>query len=196
MALKSDGTVVAVGWDKYGQCDVGGWSDIVQVAAGRWHTVGLKSDGRVVALGLGAELAKWNLGVTQYDITISSNAGGSVTIPGEGVYTYSPRTVVNLVAEPEEGYPFVRWTGDVSTVGNVSAASTTITMHGDYLITANFKTQINWALIGGIAAVVVVGLVIFFVRRRRHARTEGGSVEFSPRGCTLKSDANSPWDNQ
>jgi len=124
----------------------------------------------VVAAGPGVEFAKWNLGVTQYNITISSNEGGSVTMPGEGVYTYSPRTVVNLVAEPEEGYPFVRWTGDVSTVGNVSAASTTITMHGDYLITANFKTQINWALISGIvAAVIAAGLVIFFMRRRRTA---------------------------
>ena len=33
------------------QCDVGGWTDIIQVAAGEWHTVGLKSDGTVVAVG-------------------------------------------------------------------------------------------------------------------------------------------------
>ena len=51
VALKSDGTVVAVGSDEFGQCSVGGWMDITQVAAGYHHTVGLKSDGTVVALG-------------------------------------------------------------------------------------------------------------------------------------------------
>ena len=51
VGLKSDGTVVAVGDNSAGQCDVGGWTDIVQVAAGLDHTVGLKSDGTVVAVG-------------------------------------------------------------------------------------------------------------------------------------------------
>jgi hypothetical protein len=34
VGLKADGTVVAVGGNEYGQCDVGGWTDISQVAAG------------------------------------------------------------------------------------------------------------------------------------------------------------------
>ncbi len=34
IGLKSDGTVVAVGDNKYGQCDVSGWHDIVAVAGG------------------------------------------------------------------------------------------------------------------------------------------------------------------
>ena len=33
------------------ECDVGGWTDITQVAAGTYHTVGLKLDGTVVAAG-------------------------------------------------------------------------------------------------------------------------------------------------
>jgi hypothetical protein len=33
------------------ECDVGDWTDIIQVAAGYSHTVGLKSDGTVVAVG-------------------------------------------------------------------------------------------------------------------------------------------------
>ena len=48
---KTDGTVVAVGWNSDGRCDVSGWTDIVAVAAGCDHTVGLKSDGTVVAVG-------------------------------------------------------------------------------------------------------------------------------------------------
>ena len=51
VGLKADGTVVAVGDNKYGQCDVSGWTDIVAVSAGYNRTVGLKADGTVVAVG-------------------------------------------------------------------------------------------------------------------------------------------------
>jgi len=51
VGLKTDGTVLAVGWNGDGQLNVGGWSDIVQVDAGAYDTVGLKADGRVVAVG-------------------------------------------------------------------------------------------------------------------------------------------------
>jgi len=51
LGLKSDGTVVAVGSNSYGKCDVSSWTDIAQVAAGEDHTLGLKSDGTVVAVG-------------------------------------------------------------------------------------------------------------------------------------------------
>ena len=51
VGLKSDGTVVAVGYNEYGQCDVSGWADIVAISAGSSHTVGLKADGTVVAVG-------------------------------------------------------------------------------------------------------------------------------------------------
>jgi hypothetical protein len=77
--------------------------------------------------------------VAIYDLTISSTEGGSVIEPGEGVFTYDEGTVVDLVAEAEEGYRFVEWTGDVGTVADVHAATTTITMNGDYSITANFE---------------------------------------------------------
>ncbi|MGN1019073.1 MAG: TIR domain-containing protein [Aristaeellaceae bacterium] len=51
VGLKRDGSVVAVGSNGYGRCDVSGWTDIVAVAAGYYHTVGLKRDGSVVAVG-------------------------------------------------------------------------------------------------------------------------------------------------
>jgi hypothetical protein len=76
--------------------------------------------------------------VKQYDLTISSTGGGSVTTPGEGTFDYDKGTVVNLVATPDAGYQFVEWTGDVDTIGNVNAAITIITTNGNYSITANF----------------------------------------------------------
>lgn len=51
VGLKADGTVMAVGDNIYGLCNVSGWRDIVAVAAGCAHTIGLKSDGSMVAVG-------------------------------------------------------------------------------------------------------------------------------------------------
>jgi len=51
VGLKSDGTVVAMGNNDYGQCDVDEWTNIHSVAAGAYHTVGLNHDGTVVAVG-------------------------------------------------------------------------------------------------------------------------------------------------
>ncbi|MFC1911510.1 hypothetical protein ACFLXM_02430, partial [Chloroflexota bacterium] len=73
-----------------------------------------------------------------YNLTISSSAGGSVTTPGEGTFGYGSGMVINLVATPASGYQFVNWTGNVGTIADVNAASTTITMNSNYSITANF----------------------------------------------------------
>jgi len=75
----------------------------------------------------------------QYDLTIASTAGGSVTTPGEGVFSCDLCVVVILEATPSSGYQFVNWTGDVGTIADVNDASTTINLNGDYSITANFE---------------------------------------------------------
>ena len=55
------------------------------------------------------------------------------------MFTYDEGTVVDLVATPGAGYRFDEWTGDVDTIADVDAATTTIVMNGDYSITANFE---------------------------------------------------------
>jgi len=75
----------------------------------------------------------------RYDLTTSNTTGGSVTIPGEGPFTYGEGTVLNLVAVADAGYLFDEWTGDVGTIADVNAAA--ITMNGDYAITVNFVKQ-------------------------------------------------------
>ena len=77
----------------------------------------------------------------EYELTISSTTGGSVTTPGEGTSSYGEGTPVGLVATASEGYDFVNWTGDVGNVANANAAATIITMNDDYSITANFEEE-------------------------------------------------------
>jgi hypothetical protein len=76
---------------------------------------------------------------TPYDLIISSTIGGEVTAPGEGIFNYDEGTVINLVATPDDGYRFFNWTGDVDSIANVDDATTTITIHRDCSITANFE---------------------------------------------------------
>ena len=51
VGLRSDGSVVATGWNIYGQCNVSTWTNIKAVSGGQDLTVGLKSDGTVVVIG-------------------------------------------------------------------------------------------------------------------------------------------------
>jgi alpha-tubulin suppressor-like RCC1 family protein len=54
LALKSDGTVVAWGYNDFGQSTVpAGLSGVVAIAGGWFHSLALKSDGTVVAWGAG-----------------------------------------------------------------------------------------------------------------------------------------------
>ena len=74
----------------------------------------------------------------RYDLTVSSTTGGNVTTPGEGTFSYGTGVVVNLVATPDVGCRFINWTGDMGTIDDTNDATTTITMNGDYSVTANF----------------------------------------------------------
>ncbi len=51
VGLISDGTVVAVGENSYGECNVGNWNNVVAIYTGEHYTVGLRVDGTVIATG-------------------------------------------------------------------------------------------------------------------------------------------------
>jgi hypothetical protein len=70
--------------------------------------------------------------IRQYDLSTNSTAGGSVTEPGEGVFSCDDGTVVDLIAVADTGYQFVNWTGDVDTIADVNAASTDIAINDNY----------------------------------------------------------------
>ncbi len=90
----------------------------------------------------------------QFNLTISSTAGGSVTAPGEGVSTYDEGTVVSLVASPSGGYRFFKWIGDVDTVADINSAMTTMTVSADYSITASFVAEVDPMVAAGAAHTV------------------------------------------
>jgi hypothetical protein len=145
------GTVITahVGGIKYGSCTVstpGFYALIVQGNVTEGATIyffvsGQEADqtfpfhdGWTTTLNLTAPAP-----LVQYDLSISSTAGGSVIGPGVGDFTYGGGTIVDLLATPDAGYQFVAWTGNVNTIDDVFATMTTITMQDNYSITANFE---------------------------------------------------------
>ena len=56
IGLKQNGTVIACGKNSSGQCNVGGWRNIIAVAAGNNFTVGLKRDGSVLFAGYDSKI--------------------------------------------------------------------------------------------------------------------------------------------
>jgi len=110
--------------------------------------------------------ANFELDPGWYSLTISSTPGSSVTTPGEGIFVYAANTTVPLFAEPGEHYHFGNWTGNVSTIADVYAASTNITMYDSYSITANFELDEGY-----------YSLAIF--------STEGGSVTTPGEGISV-----------
>jgi hypothetical protein len=76
-----------------------------------------------------------------YTLTIAGSAGGNVTTPGVGNFTYYEGTVIYLLATPHAGYHFVDWSGNVSTISNVKRLATSITINGSYSIMANFEVD-------------------------------------------------------
>jgi hypothetical protein len=80
-------------------------------------------------------------GAQTYQLTISSGSGGSITTPGAGTFAYDAGMVVQLAATADDGYHFGSWTGDIANIADPNAASTTITMNGNYAVVANFEME-------------------------------------------------------
>jgi uncharacterized protein (DUF362 family) len=75
--------------------------------------------------------------VPTHTLTMAVSGNGSV-MPAVGSHVYTEGSIIDITAVPDDNWTFVNWTGDVGTVADVNAASTNITMNGDYAVTANF----------------------------------------------------------
>ena len=89
VGVKKDGTVLAIGKNDYGQCDVNDWTDIIAVSIGGSYTVGLKLDGTVVATGFNSQkqcdINNWSNIVaisTGYYHTVGLKSDGTVVVAG------------------------------------------------------------------------------------------------------------------
>lgn len=94
VGLRQDGTVVAVGDNRYGQCNVDGveWTNIVAISAGDWHTVGLKSDGTVVSVGRdnnGYDTSSCNIDSWTDIVAISAGNGFTLGLRSDGTIVSS-----------------------------------------------------------------------------------------------------------
>ena len=137
--------------------DAGAVVDLVAVSDTHYHFVGWTGDVSTVADAHAASTtitmngnyqigASFALDEGWYSLTMASTSGGSVTDPGEGTFVYPAGTNVTLVAEANllNHYHFAEWTGDVSTVGNITDAATVVAMNGSYSIAASFELDPGW----------------------------------------------------
>ena len=86
VGLHADGSVVAVGENEDGQCDVSNWKGIVAISAGVFYTAGLNVDGTVVATGDSKpEVSDWRniivIDTSKYNV-IGLRGDGTVVVTG------------------------------------------------------------------------------------------------------------------
>ena len=85
VAIRADGTVVYLykGDDSYGQNNISGWTDMVQLSIGRRYIVGLRADGTVAAVGDNyagqCDVEDWS-GI----VSIAAGESGTVGITQDG----------------------------------------------------------------------------------------------------------------
>ncbi len=110
LAAPAETQVVARGIDDVGQCDVSGWTNIVQIAAAGPNTVGLKADGSVIAAGWDnfgvAQVSGWR-NIAQVDAsgyqTVGLKKDGTVVAIGYDGYGQSAATLWTNIAQVAVG---------------------------------------------------------------------------------------------
>jgi peptidoglycan/xylan/chitin deacetylase (PgdA/CDA1 family) len=81
-----------------------------------------------------------NFAIDRYWVIISATPGGSVSLPGQGSFSYDYGTWVNLLASPDAGYRFVNWTGTgAPRVVPRLPNGDKILVDADYTLVANFS---------------------------------------------------------
>ena len=117
------------------------WSAMISAVGGRLNDVWGASASAVFAVGQDGAIIEYpptTASLPTFDLTTASTSGGSVTTPIGATTSHTALDVVSIVATRDADHAFVNWTGDVGTVDDVNASSTTITMGFDKSITANF----------------------------------------------------------
>ena len=79
--------------------------------------------------------------VRQFQVSFSTNPINSGTTSPTGSNWYNSGQTINIIANPNPGYSFSHWHSSTSliTINNINSASTTATINGPGIITANFN---------------------------------------------------------
>ena len=134
LGLKKDGTVVAVGDNSKGQADVSGWTDIVQIAVFdsvstmdiegiEGFSVGLKSDGTLVAAGqyfFDSDISNL-LAITDVkqiarerkNVVLLKNDGTIASDPGKFLGNFSDIAAIGFEWDKRQEYIYVKEDGTV-----------------------------------------------------------------------------------
>ena len=125
VGLRADGTVVAIGDNGYGQCDVSSLKDIVAIAAGTSHTVGLRTDGTVVAVG-GNVYGDCNVSGWKDIVAIATGSWYTVGLRADGT----------VVAIGDNGYGQCDVSGWKDIVAIAAGDWNTVGLHADGTVVA------------------------------------------------------------
>ena len=151
VGLRSNGTVVAGGYNKFGQCRVSGWRDIVAIAAGNYHTLGVKADGTVVAVG-NNEHGQCNVAGWRNVVAVAGGYGHTVGLKADG-------TVV-AVGDNKHGQCSVTGWRDIVAISAGNSHTVGLKADGTVVATGENANKVTaWRNIVAIAAASYTNIV-------------------------------------
>ena len=110
IGLKRDGTVLATGYNFYGQCDVSSWSDVSSIKAYNSRSFGIKTDGTVVASGENTngelDIEKWT---DIKDVFFLSAGSSKVTVGLKQNGTMVWCGKIHVFDDPEKYRELTKW---------------------------------------------------------------------------------------
>lgn len=139
VVLYSNGTVAAIGSNTSGQCNVSGWTNIQQIAAGFNHTVGLRADGTVVAAGSNSD-GQCNVGTWRDIVQVAAGQAHTLGLRRDG-------TVVATGRNWDNQCRVENWRG-ITQIGAAMVNSVGMTAKGQLMVRGAYTNMDNFYING------------------------------------------------
>lgn len=134
VAIQPNGTVLTRGYSEEGTCDTSAWTDVVSVAAGDYHVMGLTSTGRVLVDGP----AKYHTGTSEWrDITVIAAGDGHCV----GLHSDGTLEAVGLNANGQCNVQDLY--SDSPIVSIAAGYEHTVALHADGTVTAIGRNNLS-----------------------------------------------------
>jgi len=151
VGLKTDGTVVTIGNNEYGQCNTNGWRNIVAVFAHGWDTIGLKANGKLISVGRDSR-NKCNFNDWMDIVTISAGSYHIVGLKTDG-------TAV-AVGENKDGQCNVGGWSDIVAIS--AGACYTVGLKTDGTVVAVGRNEDGQCNVGGWRDIVAISAGAYY----------------------------------